>query len=167
MSRQFSLQEGTYATGQTTQQQVLADVAALANFSNTQPPTRATAAAQNLCLGTYFDPCAYGPSDTGPFDIDCIRATATGLGYAANAGIFNQPPSYWTQFATWQDVLNDLQWFLNAANEPPGPNSVNQPKSSSVADMQAAYQVQLNAMYNVYGITLPSVQMSCPPVSPS
>lgn len=165
MARQFTLNEGTYATGNTTQQQALTDINNLAAFANTQPGTRASAAAQNLCLGTAFNICTYSPSDTGPFDMDCIRSTATGMGYAANAGLLTLSASYWTQFATWQDVLNDLQWFKAAADVPPGPNSVNKPASTSVADIQAAYQVQRNAIYNVYGITLPTVEMTCPPMS--
>jgi hypothetical protein len=90
------------------------------------------------------------------------------MGYAANAGLLTLGDSYWNNaqtFPTWQVVLNNLQWYKGAADVPPGPNSVNKPASASAADIQAAYNVQITALYDVYGISLPPVQMTCPPTS--
>jgi hypothetical protein len=176
MSRQFTLNEGTYATGNTTQQQALTDINALADFANSGQAGRAVSAANALCYNaTGFDPCSYTASDPVSFgttdDIACIRQyamTTPTLLYAANAGLFQQPASYWSQFKTWGDVVSNLQWYKQVADNPPGPNnSNNQPASSSMQDIQNAYQIQRNAIFNVYGITLPVVELTCPPYTPS
>lgn len=172
MSRQFTLNEGTYATGNTTQQQALTDVNKLAAFANSGQAGRAVSAARALCYdASGFDPCSYTATDAVSFgttdDVACIKSYAMNtpsLNYAANAGLFQQPASYWSQFKTWGAVVSNLQWYKYVADNPPGPNNpLNQPASGSVTDIQAAYTIQANAMYDVYGVSIPIVQSSCPP----
>ena len=166
MSRQFTLNPGTYASGQTTAAAVVADSQALANFANTGPVGRSRNAAANLCYGTPFDPCSYTAADTGPFDISCITQIAINTyGYAANAGLVTIGASYWnnaTTFPTWGDVLSNLNKWKLAADNPPGPNNLGNPLTSTApADIQAAYEFQKLAIFNVYGVTLPDVTLTC------
>jgi hypothetical protein len=166
MSRQFTLNAGTYATGKTTTAAVIADSQALANFANSGASGRARAAAESLCYGTPFDPCSYSPADAGPFDLSCIRTVAVQqFGYASSAGLLTLGDSYWNNsstFKTWQDILNNLNYWKAVADNPPGPNNMANPlTSTSSADIQSAYTLQQNALRNVYGIILPQVTLTC------
>lgn len=173
MARQFTLNEGTYATGNTTQQQVLTDINNLAAFANnTQQSPLVTMAARKLCSDSTIDLCSsYGPSDVAQFDLECIRRYAISKGFAANAGLLARGDSYWndkTLLPNWQAIMDNVHWYKTVADTPPGPtNLLNQPKSSSADDIQTAYQVQRNAIFDVYGITLPTVELTCPPYTPS
>jgi hypothetical protein len=173
MSRQFTLNPGTYATGQTTAAAVVADSQALANFANTGPAGRPRNAATNLCYGTPFDPCNYTTADTGPYDLACISQIAINTyGYATNASLLTLGDTYWNKgwlppsgtptFATWGDVLNILQWWKTVADNPPGPNNTaNLLISTSTVDIQNAYGLQRAAILNVYGVNLPEVSLTC------
>jgi hypothetical protein len=165
MSRQFSLNLNTYQTGNATVQQVMNDSASLANFANSGTG-RAAAAARDLCFSAgSFDICSYTSSDPGPFDLGCIRQVALSYGYAANAGLLTLGNDYWnnaTTFPNWGAVLNNLNWWKSVADQPPGPNnSANLLTSTSPDAIQKAYQLQRTAMNNVYGISLPAVQLAC------
>lgn len=166
MSRQFTLNAGTYATGQTTAAAAISASQALANFANTGPTGRARSAANALCYGSAFDPCSYTTADVGPFDLTCISQIATGqYGYTANAGLLALGDSYWnnaTTFPNWGAVLTNLTWWKTVADNAPGPNNLANPlTSTSSADIQKAYQTQQQALFNVYGINLPTVNLSC------
>jgi hypothetical protein len=162
MSRQFTLNESTYATGAATVDQIDADVRRLRDFANGTNTGRATSAAMAMCYGTPFDFCNYTTSDTGNFDRECIRSVATNTyGYSANAGLLALDDTYWNptppRFATWGDVLANLQWWKTTAD--------NQPvllPGASTDDIQAAYSLQRQAMWNVYGISMPVVNITCP-----
>lgn len=167
MSRQFTLNAGTYATGQTTVAAVIADSQALARFANSGSTGRAHAAANAICYGTAFDPCSYTTSDTGPFDLSCIRQVAMNTyGYSSNAGLLKLGDEYWNNsgtFPNWGKVLENLGWWKAVADVPPGPNNLSNPLTSvSSSGVQKAYELQRTGLSNVYGINVPDVNIACP-----
>lgn len=116
-----------------------------------------------LCFNkTQYDPCNIPTSATGPWDAyaSCITTAALNKGYSAQGAIMPGliDMSYWNQFASWGEVLANLDGYMTAANTAP---------SASDPDLfrqQAKAQVQ--GMNNVYGIniTFPGVTCAVPPV---
>jgi hypothetical protein len=166
VNRQFNLDTNTYASGQTTAAAAISLSQGLANFANTGAVGRSRDAANALCYGSAFDPCAYITTDTGPFDLSCIRQIATGqYGYTANAGLLTLGDAYWnnaTTFPNWGKVIEILIWWKTVADNAPGPNNLANPlTSTSSDDIQKAYDLQRGALNNVYGINLPTVNLTC------
>lgn len=149
MQRGFTLPTGVLQDGQIAVQDALTAFSALKSATaDTSLGPRAQGAAANLCMGTAFNPCAFQPTDTGPFPATCITQTAQGMGYAANAGLLpqNAGMSYWDALSgVWSDVVSNLTWWKQTADTP-------QPQ-------QPALQAQ--AMGNVYGVTMKFPQQGC------
>lgn len=123
--------------------------------SNAGDNSRATQAARHLCSGSAFDPCALSPSDTAPFNPMCITRACIAAGYSADAGLL--PASigmdYWNTMANrggtikWQDVLNNITWWKNTADQ--------------VAGYTSDSVMQVNAIKNVYGVDVKWPKKGC------
>jgi len=117
--RGFSLNPGIMNDGKVNTSTALANVTALRSLANSGDGSKATLAAQNLCTGTPFDPCAFSPTDSGPFPATCIAQAAIAKGYSPNGALLTTNTGYWNQPAlnTWQQVLNSLDWWKMAADK--------------------------------------------------
>lgn len=145
MQRGFTLPTGVLQDGQIAVQDALNAFSALK--AATADPTldaQAQGAAANLCLGTAFNPCAFQPTDTGPFPASCISQTAQGMGYSADGALLPQT-SFWNSLPSWSEVVSNLSWWKQTADNP-------QPQQPSL---------QTQAINNVYGISVKPPQQGC------
>jgi hypothetical protein len=115
----LQLNPGLVNNGQLSISNVQSSVSALARQANSGDGTRATNAAQSLCYGTPFNPCAYAPSDSGPYDQDCITQAALSQGYSPQGtalGASNQ--AWYNSLPQWQNVLTNLTTMKQQADTP-------------------------------------------------
>lgn len=124
-ARGFELNGALLNGGQTTVQTALKNLGALRQFAytNADPSmARAAAAAANMCGGQAFDPCALSPTDTGPFDPDCITTALVAAGYKPSSTLMpaNGGLSYWNSLGTWGAVLARIA-SQKASADVPGP----------------------------------------------
>ena len=117
----FTLPTGVVKDGNISSQSALTAFQQLSALS-TQPglDSRAAAAASNLCNGTPFDPCAFAPTDQGPFPDQCVGQAALSAGWSPNGSGMPNGPSYnaWPSTKTWQDMLNYASYMKQAADVP-------------------------------------------------
>jgi hypothetical protein len=118
----FTLPSGVVNDGNISSASALSSFQQLSALS-VQPglDSRAAAAAANLCNGTAFDPCAYAPTDKGPFQNQCITQLALNTGWSQNGQAMpgNSAASNWNgNTNTWQDAINYAQWLKSAADTP-------------------------------------------------
>lgn len=157
-SRQFTLDPAFYGANQgSTVDSVTQSVQQLSKIASSAPSSqwnsRAIAAANVMCNNANptpaFDPCAFSPSDQGPFPAQCITQAALQMGYGANGALLpsNAGMDYWnTQVGgNWQNTLNTLTQWKSQADTP-------QPSNP---------QAQATAVQNVYGTTLKFPKQSC------
>ena len=115
----LQLNPGLVNNGQLGIGDVQSSVAALARQANSGDGTRATNAAQALCYGTPFNPCAYAPTDSGPYDQDCITQSALAQGYSPQgSALASSNMSFWNSLPQWQNVLGDLTSMKQQADNP-------------------------------------------------
>jgi hypothetical protein len=151
MQRGFTLPTGVMQDGQIAVQDALNAFTALK--AATADPTldqRAQGAAANLCMGTAFNPCAFQPTDSGPFPSQCITQTALSMGYSPSGGLLpsNIGMNYWnTQLSgnQWSDVVSNLTYWKQTADTP-------QPQQPSL---------QTGAVSNVYGVNMKFPVQGC------
>jgi hypothetical protein len=128
--RQFTLHDGIVNGTAMTVNDAMTSIQGLRSLANASDGSRATQAAQNLCTGVPFDPCALSPSDTGPFDPTCITQAALAKGYSPKGALLpaSSGMDYWNQVAlrTWQGVLSNLDWYKGAADTPSTSSGLNQ-----------------------------------------
>jgi hypothetical protein len=118
----FSLPGGVVNDGNISSQSALAAFQQLSTLSS-QPglDSRAAAAASNLCNGTPFDPCAFAPTDNGPFPDQCITQLALNTGWSPQGQAMpgNSAASNWQgNMATWQAATAYASWLKSAADTP-------------------------------------------------
>lgn len=147
--RGFSLHSGIVNDGQLSVQAALQSIGGLSQQAGITDGSRATAAAQNLCYGKPYDPCAgIQSSDTGPFDPTCIDRQLDAAGYAPNGGL--RPAKigmdYWNQsvLGTWQGILDNISWWKTTAD-------------TDTADPPT----QANAIQKVYGVGIQWPRSGC------
>jgi hypothetical protein len=151
MQRGFTLPTGVMQDGQIAVQDALSAFSALK--AATADPTldqRAQGAAANLCMGASFNPCAFQPTDNGPFPATCITQTALNMGYSPSGGLLpsNIGMNYWnTQLSgnQWSDVVSNLTYWKQTADTP-------QPQQPSL---------QTGAISNVYGVNIKPPMQGC------
>jgi hypothetical protein len=115
----LQLNPGLVNNGQLGVGDVQSSVAALARQANSGDGTRATNAAQALCYGTPFNPCAYAPTDSGPYDQDCITQSALAQGYSPQgSALAAGNMSFWNSLGQWQSVLSNLTSMKQQADNP-------------------------------------------------
>jgi len=110
-------------------------------------------AAANLCYGTAFDPCTFGPSDYGPFPGECIRKQAIAMGYAQKAYLLpeNIGQGYWdNNCPQWKDVVNNLAGWKQQADMFVAQDA-----------LKEVFDAKKNAVSNVYGITIKYPKQGC------
>ena len=145
--RGFNIPSGIVNDGRMSVQDALGFTNTLRAAAGAGDQSRTTMASKNLCYGTPFDPCAFQPSDTGPFPPQCITKAALAMGYSANAGLLpaNIGMGYWNQYySTWQQVLDGLTWWKSTADTP-----------------QSQPNLQANGIANVYGTTIKYPKQGC------
>jgi hypothetical protein len=123
----------------------------LASVAASNQGTRVGSAAQNLCYGAPFDPCALAPTDTGPYDPSCIVKAALAQGFSAQGGLVTGLQSgaattmdFWNGLPQWQNVLGDLAIIKQQADNP-----------------QSNPSVQAKAIQNVYGLSVKYPKEGC------
>jgi hypothetical protein len=109
-------------------------------------PGRLGGAANNLAYGTKFYPCAFQPTDAGPFPAACIMQEAKAMGFSPQGAMLpaNGDMSYWNTLPTWQAVQNYLAYWKNMADTP-----------------QVNPSDQRNAIYQVYGTQIQFPKTNC------
>lgn len=153
-ARGFQINAGIINDGKVSMGDALNSMQGIRQLANSGDGSSASAAAANLCYGKPFDPCAISPaqtrssqpSNTWASMADCIYQAAIDRGYAPNAGLMPGKIgiAYWDQMNTWQDVLNNLDWWMAQAHN----------QSNPVA--------QAGAIENVYGLNLNFPAQTCP-----
>ena len=136
----FTLPSGFVNDGNISIADTLTALKGLRAVANSGDGSRTSAAAQNLCMGTAFDPCALSPNDSGPFDPACITQAALKMGFASTnnlAGALN-----WNGLPNWGAVISALQTLKSQV-------------SSGGSQAQAA------AIQQVYGISIIFPKVSC------
>ncbi len=124
--RGFSIHPGILAGGGLSVADAMTNMTGLRQLANTNDGSRASAAAQNLCYGTPFDPCQFAATDKGPFPAECITAAAIAAGWSQN-GALMPPAGTWNQFSTWGDVLKYITYTKQVADKPGmTPNPIDQ-----------------------------------------
>lgn len=124
----FTIHSGIINDGKVAIQDVLRDTWALRTISNLGNNSRATQAAQHLCSGAPFDPCAMSPGDRAPFNPICVTRACVAAGYSPDGTLLPAKigMDYWNTMAnrggtiTWQDVLNNITWWKGVADQLPG-----------------------------------------------
>lgn len=119
-------------------------IATAANQPGQDP--RVASAAQYLCNGTPYNPCAIGPNDPPPYPPQCVTQYALSKGYSpqgtslpGNSGAFG-----WNDYPTWGQLTAEVDWLKTAADNPAigGPN-------------------QPIAIQQVYGVNVQYPKQSC------
>jgi Concanavalin A-like lectin/glucanases superfamily len=148
--RGFTLNPGIMNDGKVDTGTALASVTGLRRLANSGDGSKATLAAQNLCTGTPFDPCAFGPNDPGPFPAACITQAALAKGYSPSGGLLPAQigMAYWSvpYYSSWSKVLGNLDAWKNIADNGNGP----QP-----------YQTQSAGIKYVYGVGVKFPKKGC------
>ena len=126
LQRGFSIPSGIINDGQISVQSAINASYALRTAANAGDGSRGTLAAQNMCLGTPFDPCSFAGSDVGPYPQSCIEQAAIAKGFSPNGAIMpaNGGMGFWNGIANWAGVLQMMDVWKNAANvfDPNNPN---------------------------------------------
>jgi hypothetical protein len=150
-ARGFQIHPGIINDGKLGINDALNSYGGLRQMANSGNGSRAAGAAANLCYGTAFNPCAISPSQPGPWDdyVDCIHDAAIAKGYAEQAGLMPGKigMAYWNQpqlNASWQAVLDNLDWWMATAHNQSDP------------------KLQAQAIENVYGLNLNFPPQTCP-----
>ena len=149
-ARGFQIHPGIINDGKLSITDALNSYSGLRQMANSGNGSRAAGAAANLCYGTPFNPCQISPSQPGPWDdyADCITQAALDKGYAAQAGLMPGiiGMAYWNQpqlSASWQAVLDNLDWWMATAHNQSDP------------------KLQAQAIENVYGLNLNFPPQTC------
>jgi hypothetical protein len=145
--RGFSLPSGIINDGKITTANAISAVSALRTAAGATDGSRATAAAQNLCFGTAFNPCAIAATDSGPFPPQCITQAALAMGYSQNGtALPNQAGmTAWNKLNNWQTVLTTLTSMKQMAD------------TSGVGTSQQ----QATAIQQVYGLSVKYPKQGC------
>ena len=144
----LSLPSGLINDGNVSIEQAFSGMQALKTAAGAGDGSRVTMAASNLCYGTPFDPCALNPTDTGPFEPNCIVKAATAMGYANSAGLFSNTATMASLASAgqWQQVTNYLTGMKQQADG----------SASGVTQNQ-----QQTALPTVYGVNMQNPKRGC------
>jgi hypothetical protein len=146
LQRGFTIHSGIVNDGRVSVSDALSSVQGLKGVAGAADGSRAASAAQNLCYGTAFDPCALAGSDTGPFPPDCITKAALQAGWAAAGQLMpaNGGMSFWNSQPNWGAVQGQLTSIKQTADAP----------GSSAA-------AQATAIGQVYGLSVKYPKQGC------
>jgi hypothetical protein len=144
----LSLPSGLINDGNVSIEQAFSGMQALRTAAGAGDGSRTTMAASNLCYGTPFDPCALNPTDSGPFETTCIVQAATGMGYAASAGLFSNTSTMASLASAgqWQQVTSYLTGLKQQADGTASGITVSQ---------------QQSALPTVYGVSVQNPKRGC------
>jgi len=154
LDRGFQINSGIINDGKLSVADALQSFEGVRQIANSGDGSTGTAAAANLCYGTLFTPCSLSPSQQRSSQPNgswanlagCISSAAATRGYSQNAGLLPGiiGIKYWDQFATWGDVLANLDWWMARAHD------------------QSDIAIQVQAIENVYGLNLNFPPNVCP-----
>ena len=151
--RGFSLNSGIMNDGKVDTGTALASVAQLRRLANSGDGSKPTLAAQNLCSGTPFDPCAFRGDDVGPFPAACITQAAIAKGYSPNGTLLPAKigMAYWTDpyYKNWAAVTGNLDTWKRIAD------------TGANGSMVYSPQDQAGAIQKVYGVGVKWPKQGC------
>lgn len=123
----------------------------LASVAASNQGNRVGSAAQNLCYGAPFDPCALAATDTGPYDPACIVNAALAQGYTTQGSLIKSiqagdasAMNFWNALPQWQNVVGDLAIIKQKADNP-----------------QTDPTVQASSIQSVYGLSVKYPKQDC------